>query len=466
MNFVNEKLQEFEKYIIGKKVAIIGLGISNIPLLDYLYKHNALVSVFDKREIDALDKEAKNKIEKYNFTLYSGKNSLEFLKGFDIIFRSPSCRPDTPEVLEEVERGAILTSEIEMLMQTCPGTIIGITGSDGKTTTTNLIYQILKEKGYNCYLGGNVGIPLFTKVEEMLPEDIIVLELSSFQLMDMQISPHISVITNISPNHLDIHKNYEEYINAKKNIFKYQNENDILVLNYDNEITRNMKPEAKGKVIYFSKSEKLENGIIYDNGIIKSCKDNVRRHIINVQDVILRGLHNYENICTAIAATSSLVDPETQIQAIKKFKGVEHRIEFVREIDGVKWYNDSIGTSPTRTIAGLNAFDEKIVLIAGGYDKHLDYTPIAKPIIENVSSLILMGATAEKIEEAVTKELNIQGKQMPIYHCTTLKETVQKANEVAKPNQIVLFSPASASFDLFKNFEDRGNQFKALVKEL
>ena len=204
----------------------------------------------------------------------------------------------------------------------------------------------------------------------------------------------------------------------------------------------------------------------YDNGIIKLCKDNVRRHIINVQDVILRGVHNYENICTAIAATSSLVDPETQIQAIKKFKGVEHRIEFVREIDGVKWYNDSIGTSPTRTIAGLNAFDEKIVLIAGGYDKHLDYTPIAKPIIENVSSLILMGATAEKIEEAVTKELNIQGKQMPIYHCTTLKETVQKANEVAKPNQIVLFSPASASFDLFKNFEDRGNQFKALVKEL
>ncbi len=466
MNFVNEKLQEFEKYIKGKKVAIIGLGISNIPLLDYLYEHNAIVSIFDKRELDALDKEAKAKIEKYNFTLHSGKNSLEFLKGFDIIFRSPSCRPDTPEILEEIEKGAILTSEIEMLMKTCPGTIIGITGSDGKTTTTNLIYQILKEKGYNCYLGGNVGIPLFTKVGKMLPEDIVVLELSSFQLMDMQISPHISVITNISPNHLDVHKSYEEYIDAKKNIFKYQNENDILVLNYDNEITKNMKQEAKGKVIYFSKNEKLENGIIYDNGIIKSCKDNIRRHIINVQDVILRGMHNYENICTAIATTSSLVEPEIQIQAIKKFKGVEHRIEFVREINGVKWYNDSIGTSPTRTIAGLNAFNEKIVLIAGGYDKHLDYTPIAKPIIQNVSSLILMGATAPKIEDAVNKELSLQNKQMPIYHATTLKETVKKAFEIAKPGEIVLFSPASASFDLFKNFEDRGNQFKALVKEL
>ena len=466
MEFVNKKLKEFEDYIKAKKVAIIGLGVSNIPLLDYLYDCKAQVSVFDKREKDALDAKAKEKIEKYNFNLYTGKDSLNYLKGFSVIFRSPSCRPDTPEIALEVENGAILTSEIEMLMQTCPGTIIGITGSDGKTTTTNLIYEILKEKGYNCYLGGNVGIPLFTKVKEMTPDDMVVLELSSFQLMDMQISPHISVITNISPNHLDIHKSYEEYIDSKKNIFKYQNENDILVLNYDNEITRNFKKEANGKVVYFSKLEKLEDGVIYDNGIIKLCKDNVRRHILNVKDVILRGMHNYENICTAIAATSTLVEPEVQIEAIKKFKGVEHRIEFVREINGVKWYNDSIGTSPTRTIAGLNAFDEKIVLIAGGYDKHLDYTPIAKPIIENVSSLILMGATATKIEEAVQKELNLQNKQMPIYHCTTLKETVEKAKEVAKKNEIVLFSPASASFDLFKNFEDRGNQFKALVKEL
>ncbi len=466
MKFVNKKLQEFEQYIKGKKVAIIGLGVSNIPLLDYLYKLKVQVSIFDKREKEALDKEAKTKIEQYNFKLYCGKDSLQFLKGFDVIFRSPSCMPNTKEVAEEVERGAYLTSEIEMLMQTCPGTIIGITGSDGKTTTTNLIYQILKEKGYNCYLGGNVGIPLFTKVGKMLPEDIIVLELSSFQLMNMKISSHISVITNISPNHLDIHKNYEEYIDAKKNIFKYQKENDILVLNYDNEITRNMKPEANGKVIYFSKAEKLENGIIYDNGIIKSCKDNLRRHIINVEDVILRGMHNYENICAAIAATSSLVEPEIQIEAIKKFKGVEHRIEFIRELNGVKWYNDSIGTSPTRTIAGLNAFEEKIVLIAGGYDKHLDYTPIAKPIIENVSSLILMGATAPKIEEVVKKELNAEGKKMPMFHCSSLKETVEKAKEIAKSGEIVLFSPASASFDLFKNFEDRGNQFKELVRNL
>ena len=466
MEYKNRKLQEFENYIRGKKVAIIGLGVSNIPLIDYFYNLGAKVSVFDKRPIEKLEADIVEKIDKYGFTLYAGEDNLSHLQGFSVIFRSPSCRPDTTEIVDEVQKGAVLTSEIEMLMQTCPGTIIGITGSDGKTTTTNLIYRILQEKGYNCYLGGNVGIPLFTKVREMTPEDMVVLELSSFQLMDMQISPHISVITNISPNHLDIHKSYEEYIDAKKNIFKYQNKDDILVINYDNEITRKFISQAKGNVIYFSRKEKLDNGIIFDNGIIKSCKDNLRRHILNTKDILLRGEHNYENICAAIAATETLVEPEIQSEAIKKFKGVEHRLEFIRAINGVKWYNDSIGTSPSRTIAGLKSFNEKIVLIAGGYDKHLDYTPIAKPIVENVSKLILIGATAPKIEDAVTQELENQGKEIPIYHCTTLKETVDKALEIATSDEIVLFSPASASFDMFKNFEERGNLFKKLVNDI
>jgi len=445
MGYQNKKLEEFEQYITGKKVAIIGLGISNIPLLDYFYQFHCKVSIFDKREEEKLDKQAVKKIQNYAFELYTGQEAMQHLVGFDIIFRSPSCRPDTPEIVKELERGAVLTSEIEMLMQTCPGTIIGITGSDGKTTTTNLIYHILKEKGYHCYLGGNIGIPLFTKVNEMRPEDMVVLELSSFQLMDMQSSPHISVITNISPNHLDIHKSYEEYIEAKKNIFKYQNEDDILVINYDNTIT---------------------SGVICDSGIIKSCEEKVRRHILNTKDILLRGVHNHENICSAIAATASLVEPEIQAEAIKKFKGVEHRLEFIRELNEVKWYNDSIGTSPTRTIAGLNSFSEKIVLIAGGYDKHLDYTPIAKPIVSNVSKLILMGATAPKIEEVVVQELEMQGKELPIYHCNTLQETVEKAYEIANSDEIVLFSPASASFDMFKNFEERGEMFKELVQNI
>lgn len=466
MEFVNKKLQEFENYIKGKKVAIIGLGVSNIPLIDYFYNLGANVSFFDKRPIEKLDSKAVEKIHNYNFNLYLGEDNLKKLHGFSIIFRSPSCRPDTPEIVNEVNKGAVLTSEIEMLMQTCPATIIGITGSDGKTTTTSLIYEIVKSSGRRCYLGGNIGYPLFTKVHEMTPDDVVVLELSSFQLMNMQVSPHIAVVTNISPNHLDIHKSYEEYIDAKKNIFKSQNEDDILVINYDNEITKQFKNEAKGKVIYFSRKSKLEDGIIYDDEKIKECKDKVRRHILNVKDVHLRGVHNYENICASIAATTSIVEPEIQAKAILNFTGVAHRLEFVKEINGVKWYNDSIGTSPTRTIAGLNSFNEKIVLIAGGYDKHLDYTPVAKPIVENVSKLILMGATADKIEKAVTEELKLQKKNMPIYRCSSLNDVVNKAYEVANSNEIVLFSPASASFDLFKNFEERGNLFKELVNTI
>ena len=387
------------------------------------------------------------------------------LKDFDIIFKSPSCRPDIPEIEQEVKKGAKLTSEIELVLELAPCKIIAVTGSDGKTTTTSLIYEILKNK-YKCYLGGNIGIPLFTKISEMEPEDIIVLELSSFQLMTIKTSPNIAVITNVTPNHLDIHKTYNEYIEAKANIFKNQKEEDTLVLNYDNEITRNFSKIAPGKVIYFSSKEKIENGIIYDDGIIKSCEDGLRRHILKLKDTTLRGTHNAENICAAIAATKGLVEIEDQVKAIKNFKGVPHRLEFVRELNGNKWYNDSIATSPTRTIAGLNSFDEEIVLIAGGYDKHLDYEPIAEPILNKVKTLILTGQTAEKIFGAVKQKKEEQNKSIDMYKVNNLEEAVQKAKEQAKPNQIILFSPASASFDSFKNFEERGEKFKELVRKL
>ena len=300
----------------------------------------------------------------------------------------------------------------------------------------------------------------------MKPNDILVLELSSFQLMCMEISPNIAVITNITPNHLNIHKDYNEYIEAKKNIFKYQNEDDYLVLNYDNEITRNCIKEAKSKVIYFSGNEKLENGFILDNKIIKECEDNIRKHVLNTDEILLRGKHNFENVEAALAATKTLVDEDIAIEAIKEFKAVEHRLEFVREINNVKWYNDSVSSSPTRTIAGLNSFDENIVLIAGGYDKNLDYTPIAKPILNKVKTLILLGATSGKIFNAVKKEEEKEGKHIDIYMADTLEETVNLAKRYAKSGDIVLFSPASASFDMFKNFMERGEKFKNLVKNI
>ena len=462
----NQKLVEFNNYLKNRKVAVIGLGVSNIPLIEYLYNVGAKVTVFDNKNIEEIPKEIMDKITNYMMEFSFGENYLSKLNNFDMIFRSPSCLPTVPEIAKEKERGAIVTSEIEMLMEMCPGTVIGITGSDGKTTTTSLIYEIIKEKGLNCYVGGNIGIPLFTKLNEMTADDIIILELSSFQLMGMNISPKISVITNITPNHLNIHSSYEEYIDAKKNIFKFQNEEGVVVLNYDNEITRSCAKEAKGKVRFFSSKNKLDDGFIIDNGVIKECEDKLRRHILNTSEVKLRGMHNFENIATAIAATKDLVDIDTQIKAIKKFQGVEHRLELIREIKGVKWYNDSVSSSPTRTIAGLNSFDENIILIAGGYDKNLDYTPIAKPILKKVKSLILLGDTSKKIADAVENESIKQNKPIDIYQCDNLKQTVDIAYKIAKKGEVVLFSPASASFDMFKNFADRGQKFKNIVNEL
>ena len=466
MSYKNQKLEEFNEYIRFRKVAVIGLGVSNLPLLEYLYNKKAQVTVFDERTLEEIPEETINKINTYEFDTFFGKNCLENLNGFNVIFRSPSCLPTRPELQKEADRGAIVTTEVEMLMEMCPCKIIGVTGSDGKTTTTSLINSILQHAGYRTFLGGNIGTPLFTKLPEMEPNDIVVLELSSFQLMNMNISPDIAVITNITPNHLNIHKDYQEYIVAKKCIFKNQKENGILILNYDNDITRECSKEANGKVIFFSSKTKLDNGFIVDDDIIKECNDGIRKHILNTDEVILRGNHNFQNIATALAATKTLVGTDVAIEAIKIFKPVEHRIEFVREIDGVKWYNDSASSSPTRTISGLNAFKENIILIAGGYDKNLEYEPLAKPVVDKVSTLILIGQTAEKIYDVVKNESEKENKKININMCDTLEQTIEIAKKSAKKGDVVLFSPASASFDMFKNFADRGNKFKDLVNKI
>lgn len=468
MEYRNKKLEEFNEYIKGKKVAIIGMGVSNLPLLDYFYEKAAKVTVFDNKEKEEIDKSIIEKLDRYRFNYFFGKENLENLKGFDIIFRSPSCMPFIKQLAEEQERGAIITTEIEMVLKLAPCKTIGITGTEGKTTTTSIIYEILKQAGYNCFLGGNIGKPIFTKIKDMKPEDVVVLEMSSFQLTDMNVSPDISLITNIYPDHLNVHRSYEEYQDAKKNIFKHQNENGILVLNYDNEITRSFAKEANGKVIFFSSKQKLEDGYIYDNTdeMIKQCEDGVRRHLINKNEIKLRGIHNYENICAALAVTESLASIEVQLQAIKNFKGVEHRLEFVKEINGAKYYNDSIGTSPASTIAGLNAFDENIILLAGGSDKGLDYKEVGEAIAKKVGTLILCGPTSEKIEMATREALKGTKREIEFCYTNNLEESVKVAYAKAKKGDIVLLSPASASFDAFKNFAERGNKFKEFVNQL
>ena len=466
MDFVNEKLEEFNKFLDGKKVAIIGMGVSNVPLLDYFYDKNAKVTVFDKRN---LSDEIMEKINKYRYEVEIGEYNLSRLNGFDIVFRSPSVLPTREELVTAANKGAIITSEIEMVLKLAPCKIIGVTGTEGKTTTTSIIYEILKSSGKNCFLGGNIGKPIFTEIKNMKPEDIVVLELSSFQLMGMKVSPDISVVTNMYPDHLNIHSSYEEYQQAKKNIFLHQNENGVVILNYDNEITRKFADEVKSNLVYFSSLQKLKNGYVYDrkDETIKRYANGKSENILKKQEIKLRGIHNYENICAALAATASIVDEKSQIKAIKEFNGVEHRLEFVRELNGVKYYNDSIGTSPASTIAGLNAFDENIILLAGGSDKGLDYTEIGETIAKKVRVLLLTGPTAEKIENATKLAMNKAGKEtVEIIHCKDLQEAVSTANEKAKSGEIVLMSPASASFDAFKNFIERGIKFKEFVNNL
>ena len=465
MEFKNQKLEKFEEYIKNKKIAVIGIGVSNIPLIDYLFEKEAKVTIFDDREEEKISKDIFDKIKKYKFDYYFGKRNLDNLHGFEVIFRSPSCLPTKPELVREKERGAVVTTEIEQLIKMAPCKVIGITGSDGKTTTTTLTAKILEDGGYNVYLGGNIGIPLFTKLKEIKPEDIIVLELSSFQLMDMEVSPDISAITNITPNHLNVHKDYQEYIDAKKNIYKHQKSTGILVLNADNELTNSCQNDANGDVILFSSKQRLDYGYIVEDGIIKECNDGIRRHLISQDEIKLKGIHNLQNICTALALTKDLVSTEKALNTIKEFSGVKHRLELVRVLNGVEWYNDSASTSPTRGISALNSFNKEIVLIAGGADKNLDYTPLGIKIVEKVKSLILIGQTASKIYEAVKIEEEKQNKKVDIHMCETFKQSLELAKRIAKPGQIVLFSPASTSFDMFKDMYDRGDKFRKEVND-
>ncbi|MEE3342901.1 MAG: UDP-N-acetylmuramoyl-L-alanine--D-glutamate ligase [Bacilli bacterium] len=460
---MNTKLEKFIKELNNKNIAIIGAGVSNIPLLEYLSKFNCNITLFDNKNSNELSDEAKKAIDKYKPSLSLGENYLEKLHSFDIIFRSPSFLPTNKYLEAERKRGALITTEVEQVIKLAPCKIIGITGSKGKTTTTTITNEILTKLGYHTFLGGNIGIPLFNKIEDMKKEDIVVLELSSFQLMGMKVSPNISVITNISPDHLDIHNGYEEYIDAKKYIYKNQSKDDILILNKEDKIVKEFKHEAKSKIKYFG-TTKIKDSYILKDRYIKYNDET----IIDTKKLVLRGKHNYLNICAALNAIEAINPiPKDKIENIvKNINSVHHRLEFIREIDGIKWYNDSASTTPDKSLAGINAFDEKIVLIAGGYDKNISYKPLAKPILKKVSKLILFGNTKNKIYDAVMQEKKKDNYDLRIYIMDTLEEVVDVAYEVSVPGEVVLFSPASASFDMFKNAYQRGDLFKDLVNKL
>ena len=447
----------FEAYfesLKNKKIVVLGLGVSNRPLVRLLLEFSCDVTGCDKTPRENLDEEVLE-LERMGCKLSVGEHYLDDLTA-DLVFRTPGMHPGNPAIVAMVEKGAEVTSEMEVFFEVCPCTKIAITGSDGKTTTTTLVSEMLKAAGHKVWLGGNIGTPLLPLVRQMQETDFAVVELSSFQLMDMRRSPHVALITNLAPNHLDIHKDMEEYVESKKNIYRFQKEEDILVVNADNAITAPLRgPGVTHSFSYAGKDGKvrLENGIIY--------RDDTA--VLDKRDILLPGEHNVENYMAAIAVVEGLVSDETVRTVAKTFGGVEHRIELVRIKDGVRYYNDSIASSPSRTMAGLKSFPEKVILIAGGYDKHIPYDVLGPEICRHVKKLFLCGATAPQIRAAV-ENCGMQSPEM--VDCGKFETAVKAAAAAAENGDVVLMSPASASFDEFKNFAVRGNFFKKLIMEL
>lgn len=452
-----------ERYLTslqGKRVAVIGIGVSNTPLIQMLLRADIAVTACDRRYADQLGDVADN-LESLGAELRLGEDYLANLD-HDVIFRTPGMRPDVPELVAAREQGSVITSEMEVFFEVCPCPIIAVTGSDGKTTTTSIIAGMLEAAGRTPYVGGNIGKPLLSDSGNMTPDDIAVLELSSFQLMTMKKSPHTAVVTNLAPNHLDMHKSLEEYYAAKKNIFSHQSSCDRVILNADNAVTRGFAADAVGAVTMFSRRETLNPGICVKNAAIYVNG----KEVLPLQNILLPGDHNVENYMAAIGAVEGLVSNAVIRGFAQTFAGVEHRIELVRTLNGVKFYNDSIASSPSRTTAGLLSFSQKVILIAGGYDKKIPFDDLGPVIADHVKALCLTGDTAQKIRTAVENAPNYQFGAPTISDYADFRTAVLAACGMAQPGDIVMLSPACASFDKFKNFMERGNAFKKIIYEL
>ena len=463
---MDTKTEAFFNGIKGKRIALCGIGRSHLPLIPLFTSYGAQVIACDKRSREQLGTAAEQ-AEKDGAILSLGEDYITNLD-VDIFFRTPGMKFFTPELAALREKGVVVTSEMEVFFDICPCKIIAVTGSDGKTTTTTVISEFLKAQGKTVHLGGNIGKPLLPEIEKIDKDDFAVVELSSFQLISMRESPDVAVVTNLAPNHLDIHKDMQEYIDAKKNIVLHQNAFSRSVLNLDNNISDSFSEYVRGELFKFSRRQRVDNGAyMNENGELVFVKNGTETVVMNKNDIKIPGLHNVENYLAAIAAVWGNVSVENIVKVAKEFCGVAHRNEFVRELDGVSYYNDSIASSPTRTALGtLSLYNEKMIVILGGYDKHLDYTELGRLICKKVKTAIIMGATAEKIKTAILGAPEYSEESPEIIEVGSMEEAVNAARAAARPGDKVSLSPASASFDLYKNFEERGEHFKALVNQL
>lgn len=462
---MNTSVKDFFAEIKGKRVAFIGIGTSNLPLIAQFAGKGAQVIACDRKSFEELGENGV-KARGCGAELKLGEDYLNDIDA-DIVFRSPGTPFYRDELVQLREQGKVLTSEMEVFFDLCPCKTIAVTGSDGKTTTTTIISEFLKAAGKTVHLGGNIGKPLLPEIERISSDDYAVVELSSFQLISMRKSPDIAVVTNLAPNHLDIHKDMQEYVDSKRNIVLHQNAFGKAVVNLDNDIANSFSDDVRGKLCKFSVKDTVENGAFLNGTTICYNDYGVVTRIMDISDIRIPGMHNVENYLAAISAVWGIVSVVDIIRVAREFGGVAHRAEFVREYRGVKYYNDSIASSPTRTALGtLSLYKDKIIIIAGGYDKHIPYEPLGPVINDKVKVLILLGDTAPKIEAAVKNADNYNAEELTIINVTNMEEAVAAAVENTEPGDIVSLSPASASFGLYRNFEERGNHFKSIVNGL
>ena len=449
-------LYEYIDSLKGKRVAVVGVGVSNLPLLRLLAERGIDVTAHDKSP-----EAEKPELTALGVKWVLGDHYLDDLD-YDVVFRTPGLHPF--KLRPGLGEHTVVTSEMEAFFALCPCRIIAVTGSDGKTTTTTLIAKLLEAEGCTVHLGGNIGKPLLCELPAFGRDDIAVLELSSFQLHGMVCRPDVAVVTNLAPNHLDVHPDFADYADAKKNIFLRQDERCRLVLNADNEYTAAWArdPDVKAEVWQFSRKITPERGYsFYDGAIYRNGE-----RFLEQSDILIPGLHNVENYMAAFAATDGLVRREHCRAVARTFPGVAHRIELIRTLRGVRYYNDSIASSPSRTTAGLRSFDQKVILIAGGHDKHIPFDGLAREMQAHVKALFLVGETASIIRDAVVSAPGYDPDALPVTVLDDFRETVLAASASAAEGDVVILSPACSSFDRFKNFVERGNTFRKIVEEL
>jgi UDP-N-acetylmuramoylalanine--D-glutamate ligase len=444
----------------GKKVAVLGIMVEGQSLCDFLLRRRAEITVFDRKNISELG-EIYEKYKKKGVSFSLGDNYLDGgLKDFDFVFRSPGFKRLLPEIIKAEKSGVIISSATKLFFELTPAKIIGVTGTKGKGTTATLITEILKKAGRNVFLAGNIGRPMLTLLPKLTSENWVVLELSSFQLQDLKKSPHVAVALFITSDHLDHHQNREEYVSAKANIVRYQEETDFAILNADDETSSSFASLTPAHIFYFSRSKKVKGAYVKDRRIFL-----FDQLVGAVEKLQLRGAHNWDNVSAAVAAAKAAgVRLEPIKEAVFSFKGLEHRLELVDQVKGASFYNDSFSTTPETAIAAIQAFKKPIILIVGGSEKGSDYADLGKEIANSsVKTLIVIGEMADRIKEAA---LQAGFANELVYKPGGMKKIVETAFKKADSGDVILLSPACASFDMFKNYKERGRQFKENVTKL